>query len=111
MHLLVLFSSGFPHTSTVGAPGAHGAAQAGTQGIGVSTPIAAAVALATVGFARLLHMPKVMGGLGISIIVATGILQPVTVFWEVTVSGAGAAPKVHWHTAVFTAGLAIIFPP
>ena len=109
MHLLELLSAGLLHTSTVGEPGAHGAAHAGIHGIGVSTPIAAAVALATVGFARLLHIPNVIGGLGISIMVAAGILVPMTVFCEVTVSGAGATPKVNWHSAVFTAGFPITF--
>ena len=84
MHLLELFS-----------PGAQGAAHAGIHGMGVSTPIAAAVALATVGFAGLLHIPKVIGGFGISIIVANGMLPPTAVDWDVTVSGAGAAPNVH----------------
>lgn len=111
MHLLELFSAGLLHISTVGDPGAQGAAHAGTHGIGVSTPIAAAVALATVGFARLLHIPNVMGGLGISIIVAAGMFESITVLWEVTVSGAGATPKVHWHIAVFTAGFAIYLSP
>lgn len=45
---------------TVGAPGAHGAAVTGMHGIGVSTPIAAAVTNATVGLARLVHMPNGM---------------------------------------------------
>src|SRR5581483_6641783 len=46
-----------------------------THGMGVSTPSAAAVALATSGFSRLLHIPKV-GTLSIgimSIIVAAGM--------------------------------------
>ena len=90
MHLLELFSA-----ITVGEPGAQGAAHAGIHGMGVSTPIAAAVALATVGFAGLLHIPKVIGGFGISIIVANGMLPPTAVDWDVTVSGAGAAPNVH----------------
>ena len=91
MHLLELFSAGLPPTIT----GAQGAAHAGIHGMGVSTPIAAAVALATVGFAGLLHIPKVIGGFGISIIVANGMLPPTAVDWDVTVSGAGAAPNVH----------------
>ena len=45
--------------STVGAPGIHGAAVAGTQGIGVKTPSAAAVAAITVGLQGLEHIPKV----------------------------------------------------
>ncbi len=39
-------------------PGAHGAGITGIQGIGVNTPIAAAVADATVGFAIDRHIPK-----------------------------------------------------
>lgn len=53
-----LVSAGFPPTSIWGEPGAHGAAVRGIQGIGVRTPMAAAVAAATVGLAGLLHMPK-----------------------------------------------------
>jgi hypothetical protein len=71
--LLELFSAGLLHNSTVGDPGAHGAAHAGIHGIGVSAPSAAAVAEATVGFARLLHIPNVIGSFGMSIIVASGI--------------------------------------
>lgn len=56
--LQVLSSAGLPPVSTVAAPGSHGPGVAGTHGIGVSAPSAAAVALATVGLARLLHMPK-----------------------------------------------------
>ena len=44
--------------STVGEPGAHGADVAGIHGMGVNTPRAAAVALATVGLARDEHMPN-----------------------------------------------------
>ena len=43
MSLLVLFSRGRPHTVTVGQPGAQ-LTVAGTQGAGVGTPKAAAVA-------------------------------------------------------------------
>ena len=81
---------------TVGDPGAQGAAQAGTQGCGVRTPDAAAVALATAGLAIELHIPKVMGGLGISMMVAANALDTITVDWDVTgASEHGAAPKVH----------------
>ncbi len=45
-------------TRTVGEPGAHGAGVFGTHGIGVSTPIAADVADATAGLARLIQTPK-----------------------------------------------------
>jgi len=45
---------------TVGAPGIQGAGVFGMHGIGVSTPNAAAVAAATIGFAMDIHMPKGM---------------------------------------------------
>jgi hypothetical protein len=64
----VLLSAGLLFISTVGQPGIHGASVKGTQGIGVSTPKAAAVAAATVGFTMLLHIPNV--GSLLSIIVA-----------------------------------------
>ena len=46
--------------TTVGAPATHGAGITGRQGMGVSTPRAAAVAAATVGFAIELHIPNGM---------------------------------------------------
>ncbi len=60
MHFDRTSKTGICFTFTIGAPGAHGAEVAGTQGIGVSTPSAAAVAAATVGFAREEHIPKGM---------------------------------------------------
>lgn len=72
IHFEVLFSAGLLFTSTVGEPGAHGAAHAGTHGACVNTPAAAAVAAITAGLLGHLHIPKVMGGFGISIIVAAG---------------------------------------
>lgn len=54
----VLFKAGMLHNKTVGAPGTHGAGVAGIQGIGVSTPSAAAVAAATMGFEGELHIPN-----------------------------------------------------
>ena len=59
IHLDVLLSAGKLLMSTVGEPGAQGAAVAGIQGMGVRTPNAAAVALATVGFAKDMHIAKV----------------------------------------------------
>ena len=44
---------------TVGEPGTQGAGITGKQGMGVKTPRAAAVALATVRLAKEVHMPKV----------------------------------------------------
>ena len=103
--MLLLLSAGFPPMSTVGAPGAHGAGITGVQGIGVNTPIAAAVAEATAGFVMLEHMPKV--GSLLSCIVAASRLQAITVCWDDTGSAAGAAPKEHWHIALMAVCIAI----
>jgi hypothetical protein len=86
----------------LGTPGAHGAGVAGTQGIGVSTPSAAAVAAATVGFAGDEHMPNDM-------MLTNGTLSVITpsikeLLWcgrGVGTKVDGAAPKgVHCVTAV-----------
>lgn len=45
-------------TMMVVEPGVHGVVVTGMQGIGVSTPKAAAVALATVGLDGVVHIPK-----------------------------------------------------
>ncbi len=60
MHFDRLSSAGWLAIITVGAPGTHGEAVAGTHGCGVSTPIAAAVAAATWGLVGALHMPNGM---------------------------------------------------
>lgn len=54
----VLLSAGILPSSTVGDPTIHGAGVTGTQGIGVSTPIAAAVAAATAGLVGVIHIPN-----------------------------------------------------
>jgi hypothetical protein len=58
IHLELLLRAGKLLMWTVGEPGTQGAGMTGKQGIGVSTPRAAAVALATVGLAKDVHMPK-----------------------------------------------------
>jgi hypothetical protein len=60
MSIEVLSRVGMLPSITVGAPGTHGETVAGMQGIGVRTPIAAAVAAATMGFAGDMHMPNGM---------------------------------------------------
>jgi len=101
MHLLSLVRAGLPPAVMVGAPGTHGPVVAGTQGIGVRTPNAAAVADATVGFAGDLHTPNegmlVIGAK--SIVVAAGFLSIITIWPGRTVSGTGAAPMLHWIKA------------
>jgi len=56
MSLQVLSSAGMFWMSTVGAPGTQGAGNTGTQGMGVRTPSAAAVAAATEGFDGVVHI-------------------------------------------------------
>ena len=100
INLELLFSAGMLPISTVGEPGAHGAGVTGMQGMGVNTPMAAVVAEATAGLARLLHMPK--GGMltsGIwSMMLASGV--PVTVrLVGSTTKEPGATPKLHCRVA------------
>lgn len=55
----VLFKAGILLTNTVGAPTIHGAGVAGTQGTGVGTPMAAAVADIKAGLVGDMHIPNV----------------------------------------------------
>src|SRR4051812_23028334 len=57
-HVEVLVSAGAPLIMVIGAPGTQGDDVIGMQGMGVSTPIAAAVAEATIGFVGVMHIPK-----------------------------------------------------
>jgi len=79
----------------VGDPGTQGPVVTGTHGIGVSTPNAAAVAEATVGLASEVHMAN--GGMlaigAKSMIVAAGMLDESTVWFEVTSRLLGAVPN------------------
>jgi hypothetical protein len=97
MHLETLSSAGIPAIVTVGAPGTQGELVAGTHGIGVSTPSAAAVAAATVGLAIELQTPNgVIFTIGTwSMMLAAGGPSHNTLFVGRTTSGAGAAPKLH----------------
>jgi hypothetical protein len=94
------FSAGFPPIIHVDEPGVQGAVSTGTQGIGVRTPIAAAVAEATVGFIIDEHMPKgITLTIGLlSIIVAIAITF-ITFSCGSTISVEGAAPNVHCNVA------------
>lgn len=99
MHFPLASSAGILQTFAIPA-GAHGAVITGMQGIGVSTPIAAAVADATVGFAILWHIPK--GGMfsigAKSITLAIGTL-PAIGRSPTTERVEGAIPKLHWSIA------------
>lgn len=79
-----------------GEPGTQGATVLGIQGMGVSTPKAAAVAAATIGLAIELHIAN--GGIlaigMLSIIFAAGLLLVITRFFGNTISEDGAIPNV-----------------
>jgi hypothetical protein len=94
MHFEAASSAGKFRTSTIGAPGVHGVVT-GMQGIGVSTPSAAAVAAATVGLAGDMHMPNV----GMLVIGAQSMMFAAggpcaVVVGTATTSADGAAPIV-----------------
>lgn len=93
----VLFNVGILANITVGLPGVHGVTVAGIHGIGVNTPKAAVVAVATSGFAIEEHIPKVgMFTIGLlSIILAAGISLVITLFSGKTIRVDGATPKEH----------------
>jgi len=80
----------------------------GTQGIGVRTPRAAAVADDTVGFAIDEHIPQdgMFTNGEMSCIVAAGFPPIISFVWEVTLSDAGTVPKEHCTMAPVTT----IFP-
>jgi hypothetical protein len=107
--LHVLSTDGMLPSKTVGAPGDHGAAVAGMQGMGVSTPKAAEVAAATVGFAKLRHIPKgnmfTMGLL--SMMFAAGWLLDMTRFIGSTTNALGAKPCEHINCAPLTTCIGI----
>jgi hypothetical protein len=100
MHFEELLRAGILDTSTVGEPGAQGAAVTGIHGIGVSAPSAAAVAAATVGLAMELHIPKgKMFTIGLlSMILAIG-MAVITRFNGNTMSVPGARPNEHCKVA------------
>src|SRR5579859_158560 len=95
MQVEVLLRAGMPPIITVGEPGTQGAVT-GMQGMGVSTPRAAAVAAATVGLAIDMHMPN--GGMftmGLkSMMVAAGAPAMVLLVGR-TLSVEGAMPNGH----------------
>lgn len=87
-----------------GAPGTHRPTTAGTHGIGVRTPSAALVAAATVGLAKLEHIPN--GGMLTPVIVsctvAAGLPSMVTRLVGKAIKEDGAMPKLHCSIAPVT---------
>ena len=108
MHLEFMSSAGMFPMSTVGTPGTQGAEVTGMHGMGVRTPSAAAVAAATMGFARLEHMPNgEMFTMGTwSMMLAMGA-RPTTPFVGSTLRGDGATPKLHCRIAPVLASIAM----
>jgi hypothetical protein len=94
-------SAGLPPMVVRGAVGIQVPAIAGTHGIGVSTPSAAAVAAATVGLAMLEHIPNgAMLTIGaMSAIAAAGRPSMVTLLIGRTLRVVGARPKEHCNNA------------
>jgi hypothetical protein len=105
-----LSSAGALHNMTVIAPGTQGAGVAGTHGIGVGTPIAAAVAAATIGLEGDWHIPK--GGMFImgtwSMMLAAIILLVITVL-GVGIKVLGAMPNVHFIMAPMQVCIGIVY--
>lgn len=91
-------------------PGAQGATVTGMHGIGVRTPIAAAVADATVGFAIERHIPKgIMFIIGTkSMMVALGLFCIIGRMGTVTISMEGVMPKLHFNMAPIQTYFAIV---
>ena len=111
LHLDELLSAGDFRKVTVGDPGAQGAVT-GTQGVGVKTPLAAAVAEAVVGLVSDEHIPNVgifVTGIASRILAAT-ILSAETP-GIVTSKVAGEAPKLHDILAVAVTNCAIMVIP
>lgn len=102
-------SAGIPPTSAVGDGGAQGATVTGTQGIGVRTPSAAAVAEATVGFESVVHMPKGgMFAIGLKSMMFAAGTPPASVrLAGGTMSAEGATPNEHMSCAPITTCLGI----
>ena len=96
MHLDVLSSAGILAINTVGAPGIQGVTVMGMQGIGTSTPNAAAVAAATTGFAIELQTPngKILSIGTWSMILAAGGPSASTLLSGKTTKADGATPNV-----------------
>ena len=105
MHLSPPEITGIPPNKHVGLAGIQGVTIAGTHGIGVKTPRAAAVAAATVGLESVLHIPNVaIFTIGMkSIIVARGNPAAKTGNFGGTTSGTGATPNEQEHRAPQTA--------
>lgn len=96
-------TAGILATIVLGAVGIQGAMVMGVQGMGVKTPKAAAVAAATAGFAKLMHIPKGMmfiKGLESIMLPAGGFAMTLDV--GKNTRELGATPKLHMARAPVT---------
>jgi hypothetical protein len=93
----LLFNAGWFASVTVGDPGIQGDGVTGMHGIGVSTPMAAAVAAATIGLAGDWHIPNgMMLTIGMwSWMLAAGMLDVFCMLMGNTTRLLGAMPMVH----------------
>ena len=101
IHTSPWWSTGIISDVILGFVEIHGDDSTGRQGIGVSAPRAAAVAVATAGFVIVVHIPKgLMFNKGTkSLIVATGKSETNTEFLGKTHSTDGAIPNEHFKQA------------
>lgn len=108
----VLLSAGILPIVTVVEPGIQGATVFGIHGAGENTPALAAVAAITAGLVGAEHMPKgIMLFIGVkSIMVAAGMLPPLTRLVGRTIMVDGATPKVHINTAPLVTNCGIFSP-
>jgi len=113
LQVQVLSSAGCPATVTAGEPGTQGDTVAGTQGCGVNTPLASAVAAMTCGLVGLLQIPNgLMLAIGAkSMMVAADTLPPCTGLAGDAASEDGDAPKLQVRTAPSTTRMAMCGNP
>ncbi len=108
MRVDILLSAGIFPSKTVGEPTIHGATVTGMQGIGVNTPIAAAVAAATIGLDGVMQTPNGMTFIkgAKSMMFAAGTLLVMVRLIGKTASVDGATPKLH----IIIAPIAVCIP-
>lgn len=111
IHMELLFKAGVPPNKTVGDPGVQ-AAVIGVHGMGVNTPSAAAVAVATAGFAILVHKTNgVISAKGVAdIILLPGARNPMEKLNGSVSRALGATPKLHIFMVCATESIAISLP-
>lgn len=102
--VLMLSSAGMPPINTLIAPTFQGDVTTGMHGCGVNTPIAAAVAAATIGLLGVMHIPNgMMFFMGMkSMILAAGCMPDITRFSGVIINTEGATPKTQAKLAKLT---------